>query len=281
LTSFRWFSPDISENPSRYDLLFYISENSCSFSVYDDVQRSITGFCEFGVTLAEENNAISILKKSIETEPLLSLKFKSCKACFHGDKNTLIPADLFESKSVHEYFDWVTDWDDKEILVYDFIKNADAFNVFSIRKKLFKKLNETFINPKILELNSVIIYNLLRENKGTRDKKIFVYVENQSLHIYFIDNGKLIFANRFFADTEEDFVYYILAVCEQLQLNTHAIQVCLLGDIDTDSSNYKLLAAYMEQISFIDFPKGIYMAQPLQQLPAHRFHHLFALALCE
>jgi hypothetical protein len=245
------------------------------------VQRAIAGFCELTTINDDDEKAHHVLKTAIEEEPLLALRFKSFKVCYRSNQNTLIPSELFDAKSLDEYFDWVTEPDEKEILVYDYIKNLDAFNVFSIHKKLFKKLNDTFSNPKLFDLNSVIIQNLLRENKGTRDKKMFVYKENNSLHIYLIENGKLIFSNIFSIETEEDFVYYVLAVCEQLHINTASLQVVLMGDIEKGNSFHELLTSYLENISFADFPKGIYMPQEMQHVPAHRFHHLFALALCE
>jgi len=245
------------------------------------VQRSVAGFCESSAFNDEDEKAHHVLKTAVDAEPILALRFKSVKVCFRSDKNTLIPSDLFDSKALEEYFEWTSETDEKEILVYDYLNNLDAFNVFSIHKKLFKKLNDTFSNTKLFDLNSVIIQNLLRENKGTRDKKMFVYKEADSLHIYALENGKLIFSNRFDIETEEDFVYYILAVCEQLHINTASLQVLLMGDIEAGNSYHELLGSYLENISFADFPKGIYLPQELQQIPSQRFHHLFALALCE
>jgi len=245
------------------------------------VQRAVAGFTELSSLHHDDEKAHQVLKTALEAESLLNSQFKSYKVCFRSDKNTLIPSDLFDPKALEEYFEWTSETDEKEILAFDYIRNLDAFNVYSIHKKLFKKLNDTFSNPKLFDLNSVIIQNLLRENKGTRDKKMFVYKEADSLHIYVLENGKLMLSNRFDIETEEDFVYYILAVCEQLHINTASLQVLLMGDIDKGNSFHELLSSYLENISFADFPKGIYLPQELQEIPSHRFHHLFALALCE
>jgi hypothetical protein len=66
-----------------------------------------------------------------------------------------------------------------------------------------------------------------------------------------------------------------------LHINTGSLQLVLLGDIEKGNSFYELLTNYLENISFADFPKGIYLPKELQQINAQRFHHLFALALCE
>jgi hypothetical protein len=246
------------------------------------VQRTISGLCVLTIADNEETEKPhTVLKSALETEPLLTSRFRSYRIAVLTHKHTLIPDALFDPKSLYDYFDWVTELDEKEILFYDTVKNLEANNIYSIHKKLFKKLNDIFPNPEIFDVSSVLLHNLLRENKGTREKKMFAYKENNFLQLFFIENGKLIFSNSFSIDTEEDFVYYILAVCEQLHINTGSLQLVLLGDIEKGNSFYELLTNYLENISFADFPKGIYLPKELQQINAQRFHHLFALALCE
>jgi hypothetical protein len=279
--AFRWVAAELVENTSRYDLLLFIGETNCSFCFYDDVQRAIVGLCDLMVEAEEKDSPHVILKAAIETEPILTSRFRNYKVAVQSRKNTLVPNELFEPKSLHEYFDWVTELEEKEILFYDPVKNLEANNIYSVHKKLYKKLNDIFPNPEIFSLNSVLLHNLLRENKGTRNKKMFAYKEHTLLHLFYIENGKLIFSNSFTIETEEDFVYYILAVCEQLHINTGLLQLVLMGNIEPKDSFHELLTNYLEHIGFADFPKGIYIPQELQQIPAHRFHHLIALALCE
>jgi hypothetical protein len=282
MTSFRWFSPEINDNCLGYDLLLYIGQSHYCYGFFDEVHRSIAGFSESGIDeTSNERKALTVLKNAVKNEPMLSHRVKSCKICFHIDKNTLIPSALFEPKSVYDYFSWITEVDEEEILWYDFIKNADCFNIYAIPKKFFKKLHHFFLRPGLWSLHSVLIGNMLRETRGTREKNLFLYKEEQMLLIFFIENGRLIFSNYFQAFTAEEVVYYVLAVCEQLRLNTDAIQIWLLGAIQKNDPCFQLLATYLEHITFAGFPKGIYVPEELRQLPAHQFHHLFALALCE
>jgi hypothetical protein len=166
------------------------------------------------------------------------------------------------------------------LLFYDFIKAIDSFNVFGIHKKLFKKLNDLFVNPKIFDFNTILIQNTIRENRGTRDKKLYAHKENNELYIYFLEFGKLLFSNRFTINTPEDVVYYILATCEHLQQNTSAVEVLLLGEATKDQT-FELLSQYLENIQFSEYPKGLYFPEKLDETERHRYFHLYSLALCE
>jgi hypothetical protein len=213
-------------------------------------------------------------------EPIASSKFRTTKICYLSPKNTLIPSDVFDSKSVNVYFDWVTDIEEKELLFYDFIKPIDSFNVFGIHKKLFKRLNELFVNPKIYDFNTVMISNILRENRGTRDKKLYVSKEEQSIFIYFTEYGKLLFSNRFITQTPEDIVYFVLATFEQLQQNTSNATVILCGEFKSDETS-ELLKQYLENVQFSEYPKGLYFPEPLNTINTQQHYHLYSLALCE
>lgn len=261
-------------------MLLYVSNNKIAFSIFDDINRAILGFCEYKIETSSEKKLSDFLEFVLMAEPITNSKFRTTKICYLSPKNTLVPSDIFDSKSVNIYFDWVTDLKEKELLFYDFIKAIDSFNVFGIHKKLFKKLNDLFVNPKIFDFNTILIQNTIRENRGTRDKKLYAHKENNELFIYFLEFGKLLFSNRFTINTPEDVVYYILATCEQLQQNTSAVEVLLLGEATKDQT-FELLSQYLENIQFSEYPKGLYFPEKLDETEKHRYFHLYSLALCE
>lgn len=279
--SFRWFSTDLlQKNHSYLDLLLYVSNNKVAFSVFDDINRAILGLCEYDITTTSEKKLSDYVEMIIMSEPIAASKFRTTKICFLSPKNTLIPSDVFDSKSVNVYFDWVTDLEEKELLFYDFIKPIDSFNVFGIHKKLFKRLNELFVSPKIFDFNTTMISNTLRENRGTRDKKLYVAKEDNQLFIFFVEYGKLLFSNRFPVQTPEDITYYILATFEQLQQNTSNTTVVLSGEFNNDET-LVLLQQYLENVQLSEYPKGLYFPENLNEAGIHRYFHLYSLALCE
>ena len=53
-------------------------------------------------------------------------------------------------------------------------------------------------------------------------------------------------------NSKEDFLYYILFVSEQLELNLLSIQVQLLGSISENSDTFTFLKEYISNIKFLE-----------------------------
>lgn len=281
ITSFyKWVAPELATKNADYlDLLLLIHESEIAISVYDDILRAVLAISIYKNENIEKIN--EFLEAVLSQEHILKAGYKSIKVQVCSHHHTLIPESIFDNKSLTTYLAWTTDVESKDVLEYNFIKNIDCYNVYALEKKLSKNIDEYFKKPVIFDFNSVVIQNLMRENKGTRNKKLFTYKLHQQLYLYFIDNSKLLFSNNFSIHSEEDFVYYVLAVCEHLQQNVSQVEVVLLGDILLNDSYHNTLSHYAENISWANYPKGIYFQAEMNELAAHQYFSLFSLALCE
>ena len=67
-----------------------------------------------------------------------------------------------------------------------------------------------------------------------------------------VKNQQLILFNSFQYKTPEDFIYYILFTCEQLQLNPETIPVQFLGAISEESDAFKIAYKYIRNCSLLD-----------------------------
>lgn len=276
-----WQSEQLAaKNEAFLDLLVFIQYNEISIAIYDDILRAVLAISVYKNETHEK--ASKFFEQVINSEPFCKKNYKSIKAGIYSDKFTLIPSEVFDNKSLHDYFNWTADVEEKETIQYDYVKNIDSFNVFTVRKKLFHAVNDSFKKPIIFHFQTIMIENLLRENKGTRDKKLYAFSTSQQLHLYFIDNGRLLFANQFAVKSAEDYVYFILAVCEQLQQNISLVNVVLMGNIVKGDAYETLLSEYIDNVAFADFPKGIYFSNQLNNMiQAHEYFCLFSLAVCE
>ena len=63
---------------------------------------------------------------------------------------------------------------------------------------------------------------------------------------------KLKFYNNFKCNSTEDYLYYTLFTCIQLNLNTEKIHVACTGEISLSSSKYELLYKYVRNIEIIN-----------------------------
>ena len=85
--------------------------------------------------------------------------------------------------------------------------------------------------------------------------------------------------NTFKHQSAEDFIYYTLFVCEQLELNTN-IDCCLLGEIDKPSGIYDLAYKYIRNIRFMKRNENVKLSPVINQIPEHFYYPLLHQHLC-
>jgi hypothetical protein len=99
------------------------------------------------------------------------------------------------------------------------------------------------------------------------------------IDIIVTENKKLILLNTFTWQTNEDILYYVMFVSEQLELNPEKFPMIVSGDIDDSSSIYQLLYRYVRNVTFPD--KHLTLEMLDDDFPFHHFALLYNLALCE
>ena len=151
----------------------------------------------------------------------------------------------------------------------------DAKNIFALHLSIKSKLDYQFQNISYHHASSALIDTLVLQNKNQTSRKLFVHVQQTHFEAIVIDGKNLLFYNTFNYHTAEDFVYYLLFVCEQLHLNPETIDVVLLGEIERNSTIYSLTQKYIRKLKFGERNDGAQYSYQLQALPTHYYFTLF------
>ena len=125
-----------------------------------------------------------------------------------------------------------------------------------------------------------LLESLLGTFKNEQGKKLVVHVQHSQFEIVCMEGKRLLFYNSFRHQTSEDFIYYILFVCEQLQLNPEKVDLILLGEVEGSSALYQILHKYIRHIHFGVRSENVDYSYKLETLPKHFYYNLFAQYLC-
>ncbi len=104
---------------------------------------------------------------------------------------------------------------------------------------------------------------------------VYVYVRAGSLTICAADSEHLLLMNKYSYQTTKDFLYFVLLVYQQLNLNTKHTPLILAGELMPDSEIFKALHIYIRHIDWAERPAAYKIggvAQP--QVPPHFFNDL-------
>lgn len=264
-----------------YHLSLLAGLDSFSCCVLDSKRNRYLALCSWtfqGVynwaTLAENLNTIT------RETPLLQYGFKTVSAAVVNNKSTLIPNALFENGQEEKYLRFNHALEEDDLVRVDQMKNLEARNIYALPGNLERTLGRHFPNVKFIHHSTSFIESVLLQYKNLGQLKVAVHVQMSHFEVAVIEGKNLLLYNSFAHQTSEDFIYYLLFVCEQLKLNPEKLELVLLGEIERNSAIFSILYKYIRNISFGERSDGFEYSHKFNELPRHFYYNLFNQYLC-
>lgn len=271
---------DESFDPKKvveYHLSVHIGTESVWIAVNEKLKNKYIAFENFTFENAGDFNLIGdVLLLLINESRLLPYKYQGVTCVVVNNLSTIIPTPLFEDSKKQMYLKFNAAIEEEQhVVMVDDLKNLDAKNIFAVPSILKEKFESFFTNVTYHHFSSALIEGLLIQNKNQPNKKLFIHIQPTHFEAVLLEGKNLLFYNTFKYQTPEDFIYYLLFVCEQLQLNPENIEITLLGEIEKSSEVYSLTQKYIRNLKFGErFDNSDYSYQ-LQTLPKHQYFTLF------
>ena len=211
------------------------------------------------------NAFVETLKKA----PIkITKKYQSVSVSIANTFFSIIPEVLFNKSLVRSYVEMNCKINDNYDFRYNIIPNSGMVICYAIPKDLNAWLIKVFPKSKITHELAISIEScVLNVHKNYFD---FIYLKK----------GKVEFVNSFHFEEKEDFLYFLLFTCEQLEINPHEITTYLLGEIKKGEELHQLLFQYIKNIEFGSRNKNIKIAHGLSSIPKHYFYNTFNQYLC-
>ena len=258
------------------------------------IQHSLDGFSY--ATYNIDNQQFTDLK--LVSEPDISLKeaiaeieienncdiknFKKIIVVFNNNRNTFVPAAVFQNENKDKYLDILGLTNENSVSCTDFIKNADANNVFAISKEEHEILENLSENIEYHHAASVLVASLVDDNiERVNDTRIYLNIKSQKFEMTVIKGCNLLFDNTFCFKTKEDFLYFLLFSIDQLHLDAGATPVYFLGMIEEKSKLVELTSRYVRDIRFVRRDNEINLAPELEETPFYYHYVLYKSLKCE
>lgn len=254
----------------QYKLTMLLSDNSCSYLLYDDNQWLAYRSYE----LDAQNRELFSLKDELETlkyqDKIFNLTFQSVDIYLLSQQFTFIPKQLFEEKHLYSYLANVTPSPANEIIKKEEIGNGDLKNIYVLKIDLQHFLQNTFPNYKIQHILTRLV-NWFANNQKESGHKILMNFHQKNIQIVYFDENSFVFANNFQYQTANDAAYYLMLVVNQFKLNPETVKVFLSGHIDTNSELYNTFMRYVRNVNFIENTISHEQNSPFSKYPNHTF----------
>lgn len=127
---------------------------------------------------------------------------------------------------------------------------------------------------KITSAEAVYLTAIIRRYGQTGGRQVFLHLFPDSMLIVVMQSDKLLFANAFQYASQEDVLYYLVYVLDQLGFVPTEEQLWLSGEIFPDTEIFRLLSTYFGKVGFLGGSENGYAN------PDSRHFLIQALAQC-
>jgi hypothetical protein len=198
---------------------------------------------------------------------------------YYTPKFTLIPQSLYRADHAETYAEFQFTLDEDEVIKTDVLSTHGLVVLYAVKRPVADLLEELFEFSKPRHAATFTISYYLDQYKNKPGEHIHVHLWHQHLEITAIQSGRLQVCSSFDFETDEDVLYFILNVYEQLDFNPEAVPVKLAGDIAKGTRLWQLLETYIRYVEVEDRPKGQY-SHEFKNVPVHRYNRVFQAAQC-
>ncbi|MHC1778477.1 MAG: DUF3822 family protein [Lentimicrobium sp.] len=274
---------------TQYSLSIRIDPDGLSFSVYSHLVsrfialESINLQNSTAFSSGESAKALIIdrLNDFFNQHPWILKPFRHTCLLINSLCYTLVPHALYDPSQKETYLDFVHNHVKSGIILDHFLNSAEAWVVFSINKNLSELLNRNFSNAKLLHHAGAMIETLLpRYRHSELRNPVFVNIRTGSFDIIVLKEGKLLYCNSFEWKTNEDLVYYLIFVLDQLNLNPENVPVILSGGIDPESLLFELIQRYIRHVDLIKNPASSVPGISIPHSSGYKYYDLLNPVLC-
>ena len=270
------FSKDFTKH---CNLLLQLEEHQFSYAIYE----KRTGILQVLKTVPVTGSSayMNKLKVALTSEDLLHVAFHEIRIAVAKSPFTLIPRAFYEEQLNKKYLALTAPVETGDEIVVNHIRSLFIKNIFSVEGDEMDYLKEVFDKPRFYHISSALLESILRNKDQLNPQQFLIDIKQNLMHLMYFENGEFKFLNQFRFTNKDDFLYFVLLVADQFQVDRNICDVKLSGEIMPDSQLFSEIWKFFRTISFMPLNENIILPAELSEKPMHFYNSLFSLDLCE
>jgi hypothetical protein len=261
-------------NLENYHISIQLSLDGFSFCVYEIHTKSLCHFATFQFLAEHEISPykhLEFVEDLYKNNIILQQKYTSVSVAHFNNLVAQVPKPIFDKNNLSNYLKYSIKVLENDYITFDEFSNLNIVNVYIPFVNINNFLFDIYGAFNFKHSSTILIEGILNEFKNTTKQQCFINTTQQSFEIVVINNNKLVLYNFFDFKTKEDFIYYILFVAEQLNLNPEEFQLTLMGDIDQNSALFKIAYQYIRNVHLYTNASNPFIIEPSA---SHKYYTL-------
>ena len=237
----------------QYILSIRLSADGFSFSIYNPTEKEQ----QLVYTTYPVDSSYSMaanLKQMLAETAALHLSYKRVNILVDSSRYTLIPFELFEDEQMEQLFDFNLSKRMNEMVLCNILGKNNVALLFAIDKHCHQLLTDQYPTARFFSAISPVSEYFVQKSRTGSNKKMYVYLKEDTLEVYCYKLGKLLFTKAFSCKCTEDRAYYLLYTWKQLGYNQETDEISLITYQTSAQELTAELHKYVKQV-FIINPK--------------------------
>lgn len=267
------------DKPYLWTLTLFIDGRQIHFMLHNDMEADslICRNIDIGKWI-DEGEYLRALENVIYDNRLLLNDFKRVNVSVDSNKFIFLPQGYGPDDDVRKAFDIAfPDAEGDFVVSRGYNCNADV--AYMVPQGVYRFLQRTFSNIPV-RLNLEVLASYFRGRTLTSNVgKVAVYIRGDGrIDVCAFKRGKLQLANTYLCRSENDIMYYTLAVWNELGLDVHSDEIQVAGDKTVRASIMPRLREYVTYVVPVMVPPAaMRLASDVAKAP----FNLIALAIYE
>jgi len=190
---------------------------------------------------------------------------------------TLCPTVLYSPENTRTLLEFNIGETSDSIIKTDEI-NHDIQCIYAIPELLNSTIDKLLPSHKSKNTLSVLCQLFLSAEEFSGES-VLLYLYKNLIYIIVKDKHKLLLANTFHVNTQEDVLYYLLFTLEQFELNPLTIKLSIAGNTETNNPLITSVKKYIKEVRFATGNKSIHW-ENLKGIPQHFNYSLINRLYC-
>ncbi len=270
------FDPGITLS---YFLSIQINLDGFSFCILDPVKNKYIQIQH--ISFNQQQKIEEQINQCFREVDKLNLPYKKTLILIPSNQATLVPSALFDTGN---YSDWLTfsnNLNDRTVLLYNKIKMADAFNVFTVPEKIFSIMKRQFPDPWFFQQYTPIIEsNLATSMTNFKDTLLYINIEKKFFDLLAFKNNNLKLCNSFKMKSDNDFIYFTLFAFEQLKLSPAETNIVVGGNHPDFHNLTDHLKQYIKNVNYNNIPRHFQYSHLFRNINNHAYYNMLTLPIC-
>ncbi|CAM1340309.1 DUF3822 family protein [Tenacibaculum amylolyticum] len=235
-------------------LSIQFSLDGFSFCVKDIPSQNIILLTEYAFDQRVDTPQLLLEKvqEIFESDKELQVDFESITAIHQNQLVTQVPNDYFDEAQLQSYLNFTIKTLASDYITFDNLASIEAKNVYIPYVNINNFLFQNFGEFEFKHHSTVLIEQLTKMHQQNTKETMYVNVSYYNMDVVVFVNGAFTLYNSFEFTSKEDFLYYILFVAEQLELDFTTFQLLFLGNIVNDYETYSIARQYIQNVDFIE-----------------------------